>query len=341
MLKKMLVVLLCCSVSVALPAVDVELRADHPERHVVRKGDTLWDIAAMFLTKPWLWPEIWQVNPQIKNPHLIYPGDGLSLAFKDGKPYLQVTRGQRLKLSPKVRSAQRARAIPPIPLDAIQPFLSRPRVVGPDELQRAPYVLSSRDQHLVAGAGHRIYIRGLDDAGRTRYTVYRQGEVYRDPVDNEVLGYEALHVGDAVVERFGDPATAVITRSKREVLIGDRLLPESHSSVLEFVPRAPDHELEGSVIAVIDGVSQVGQYQVVVLNLGEEQGLVPGHVLALYQSGEFVRDNIGAAHAGELVELPEERIGDLMVFRTFGKVSYALVMRTERPAHVYDAVRNP
>ena len=336
---------------------NVELRSDHPEKYVVKKGDTLWDISAAFLKSPWLWPEIWQVNPQIRNPHLIYPGDVLELAFCDGKPCLKLaTGGRNVKLSPGIRSSINEHAIPPIPLDVIRPFLSRPRVVDQDTLEMAPYVLASQDEHLIAGADNKVYVRGINkNEGSHRYMVFRSGKVYRNPPaagekQGEILGYEALYIADAEIQRFGDPSTALITLSKREVLVGDRLLPEEDPIDVEFLPHAPDHEVNGKIISVMDGVSQIGQYQIVVLNQGAEDGLEAGHVLSINESGRYVRDTIkrnyniktGVNHGkAELVELPEERIGELMVFRTFDKVSYAIVMELQRPAHIYDAVHLP
>ncbi len=399
MYKKIFYFIGLCCLSLVVNADDVELNPSHPERYVVKKGDTLWDISALFLKDPWLWPEIWQVNPYIKNPHLIYPGDVLKLAICDGKPCLQLDRGGRfsgrnVKLSPQIRSTMNEHAIPPIPLDVIRPYLSRPRVVGPDTLEKAPYILATEDEHLIAGSDNKIYIRGVSEGEeQSRYLIYRSGKVYRNPpkegeTKGEILGYEALYVGSAEMQNFGDPATAMVTKSEREVLVGDRLMAAEDPVSEEFIPHAPEHEVNGKIIAVIDGVSQIGQYQIVVLNLGSKQGLEPGHVLSIHESGRFVRDTIGPkrkAKAGhdrivfeheetntfdkvmsnifndirdnkraldkklgvehrqtaELVELPEERIGELMVFRTFDKVSYALVMDLVRPAHIYDAVHRP
>jgi hypothetical protein len=328
---------------------DVELRPDHPNSYTVQPGDTLWDISGKFLTRPWLWPEIWHVNPQVQNPHLIYPGDVLTLAWCDGRPCLQVASGRYVRLSPTIREYPHDDAIPPIPLDAIQQFLSRPLVVSDETLKQAPYILSSEDQHLVAGAGHKIYVRGSVDANVARYGIYRGGEVYVDPDTEEVLGYEALYVGDALLQRLGDPATALVTKSNREVLVGDRLLPEGDEIDPTFYPHPPANQFRGKIISVLDGVSQVGQYQIVVLNRGHGDGVDPGTVLAIHQAGIFVRDTVaaeqergpGSGATGELVELPEERIGEAMVFRTFDRVSYALVMNTQKPAHVRDVVTNP
>lgn len=358
MFKNILFFMVMFCISLSAMSVDLELRPDHPEEYVVKKGDTLWDISGVFLKQPWFWPEIWQVNPQINNPHLIYPGDVLVLSFCDGKPCLKFgSNGRAVRLSPGIRSSVNEHAIQPIPLDVIRPFLSRPRVVGPDTLDLAPYVLASQDEHLIAGAENKVYIRGIkENEERNRYMIYRSGDIYRDlplngDTEGEILGYEALYVADAEMLRFGDPATALISMSKREVLVGDRLLPEEEPINEEFIPHAPKHEVNGKIISVVDGVSQIGQYQIVVLNRGAEQGLEAGHVLSIHESGRFVRDTIAKEQnkkrgikntsSVEVIELPEERIGELMVFRTFEKVSYALVMHLERPAHIYDAVHLP
>jgi hypothetical protein len=274
----------------------VELAADHPEAYTVQRGDTLWDISAMFLSEPWRWPDIWQANPQIKNPHLIYPGDEVYLSYQDGQPVLSVRRsGERptVKLSPTVREvALDDLALPTIPIDAIQQFLLRPRVVEEALLADSPYIVSLGKERLVGGAGQRFYARGFEDYGSGRYTVYRQGETYLNP-DNpdEVIGYEALHIADAVLEKSGDPATMVITASKREVLAGDRLLEVTEERLdSHFFPREPDTAIDGRIISVIDGVNQIGQHQVVVLNVGSNDGLAVGHVVAVYQSGDTVKD---------------------------------------------------
>jgi len=386
----------------ALPlAADVvKLNPNHPDRYVVVKGDTLWDISGRFLEKPWRWPEIWHINPQIEDPHWIYPGDVIALEYVNGQPVLTLQRGggmrngRDIKLSPSVREYSHDEAIKPIPLDAIQQFLSRPRVVTKEQLDAAPYVVASYDEHLVAGSGNKIYVRSLDAKDRdTAYGVYRPGEVYRNPgaAKDDILGYEALFVADASVEKTGDPASLVVTRAEREVLIGDRLLPLTQEPIPYFVPHAPAAGIDGSIIAVVDGVSQIGQYQIVVLNKGGNDGLDQGTVLAIFQSGAMVRDRIGTEpdektrkrqeqeheagrihfqhedsgaidsalthivndvrenwhaltkrrYGGVDVELPEERIGELMVFRSFDRISYALIMQISRPVHIHDSVRNP
>lgn len=338
--------------SVVSLADELQLNPDHPDSYVVQKGDTLWDISARFLSEPWRWPELWDVNPQIENPHLIYPGDVLTLSYKDGRPILRVG-GRTVKLSPQARAYAHAEAIKPIPLDAIRQFLSRPQVMSEAELEAAPYVLAGEELHLVNGSGSKIYVRGIGANDVKRYSIVRAGKVYRDPdADNRIIGYEALDVGDAVIQRFGDPATARIIRSSREVLAGDRLLPYREDKYPRFIPHAPSSTISGRIISVIDGVSQIGQHQIVALNRGSTAGLEPGHVLAVFQSGVFAVDpyqRVSAVEGGwtrfgrsaATVELPEERAGELMVFRTFDEVSYGLVMNLNRPLHINDTVRNP
>ncbi len=272
------------------------LNPTHPERHVVVKGDTLWDISGRFLTEPWRWPEIWEVNPQIRNPHLIYPGDEITLSYKDGKPVLRVHRRGRptVKLSPGVRTLpQETGAIPAIPLDAIKQFLSRPRVVNEGELDAAPYIVSVGKEHLLAGKDYSVYVRGIKDSDASRYAVLRSGPAYTQTVNGkeEILGYEAVHVADALLKQSGDPSTMHLTSSTREVRIGDRLLPvQDQRADQNFMPHTPGPSINGEIIAVLDGVTQVGQYQVVVLNLGEREGMEVGHVMAVYQRGVEVKD---------------------------------------------------
>ena len=407
MIKKIYLIIGLALLSAALCAEELKLNPSHPDSYTVVKGDTLWDISSRFLTQPWLWPQIWHANPQIKNPDLIYPGDVLTLNYVDGKPMLELSRGgqssggRNVKLSPTAREYTHEEAIRAIPLDAIHPFLSRHLVLSDQEIQTAPYVVSSQDQHLVNGSGNRIYVRGLPEGGNvTHYTVYRKGDVVYNPQAGEndaleyrakgdILGYQAIHVGDVVVVRGGDPATAQLTTVKREVLNGDRLFPEPEEQLPEFIPHAPAQEVHGNIVSVIDAVWETGHHQVVIINLGKEQGIEPGHVLGIFQSSLSVRDDIKTDlrekedderrlkfqysdqspvdqvfenlfndirntkravdkqfgvkfnTTPDLVQLPEERAGELMVFRAFDKLSYALVMNTTRSVHISDSVTNP
>ncbi|OUR71204.1 peptidoglycan-binding protein [Methylophaga sp. 41_12_T18] len=355
MIRRLLLSLLFALLSLPLVANDVVLNPDHPQRYEVVKGDTLWDISGRFLKFPWHWPDIWQVNSQIANPHLIYPGDVLSLVYRDGRPVLELTRGpQTYKMSPEIREIVLEEAIPTIPLSAIQPFLSKPRVVGEEVLAQAPYIVASADERLISGAGDRVYARGIDETQGKHFSVFRGGKTYLDPETEEVLGYEAIYTGDAWVERMGDPATMELRYTNREVLIGDRLLAvEDESYDLNFIPRKLEQPLEGRIISVFDGVSQVGQYQVIVLNRGQREGLETGHVLSVYQAGKTVKDSVlageyqetyfntkndGYEHRNETVTLPDEHAGVAMIFKVYEKVSYAVLMKATHAIHVNDKV---
>ncbi|MBL1277166.1 MAG: LysM peptidoglycan-binding domain-containing protein [Ectothiorhodospiraceae bacterium] len=325
----------------------VKLKANHPDKYTVVKGDTLWDISAHFLENPWKWPEVWSYNPQIKNPHLIYPGDEVYLEYDaQGKPILRVSRGQAtVKMSPKVRSTRVDTPIASIPLNAIKQFLGQPRIMSKREIDNAAYIISGKDTRIMSGSGDIIYARGLipGEDPNSRYAVLRIGKAYRNPgaKAGEILGYEALHVADAQVEDFGDPSVLRVKDSTRETIIGDRLVPKKASGLDQaFIPRPPETPVEGTIISVIDGVSRIGQFQTVVINKGDQDGLQTGHVLAVFQRGKKVRDPY-AKKRGEIVTLPDRRAGIVLVYRTFDRVSYALVMEADRDMAVYDSVRNP
>jgi hypothetical protein len=337
----------------------VKLRKDHPDKYTVVKGDTLWDISAKFLESPWRWPEVWSYNPQIKNPHLIYPGDVVYLEYDAaGKPVLRVSRGQPQikmtpqaqaqgvnKLSPQVRTLRIDAPIATIPLNAIQQFLGQPRVLSKSEVENAAYIISSKDSRLISGAGDRIYARGIRPGQdpNSRYAVLRIGKAYRNPgaTGGDILGYEAIHVADARAIDFGDPTTLNIIESSRETLVGDKLVPKKASGLDQtFIPHPPSTPTNGQIIAVIDGLSRIGQYQTIVINKGDKDGLETGHVLAVFQSGKKVRDVYGS-NRGEEVTLPDLRAGVALVYRTFGHVSYALVMEAYMDMQVHDMVRNP
>lgn len=272
------------------------LKASHPSRYIVQKGDTLWDISGRFLNEPWRWPDVWQANPHIQNPHLIYPGDEVLLAYKDGRPIIRVRRRGVQRLSPRVRAEPLADgAIPTIPVDAIQQFLLRPRVVTEEEYDGSPYILSVGQEALVARPGGKVYVRGIESSDVTRYSVYRKGQPYVTPgaEGDEVLGFEAVHVADVVLQASGDPSTLVVTEMYREVLAGDRLVPVDEDQIYQnYMPRPVAEGVNGQIISVVDGVSQIGQFQTVVINLGARDGLEPGHVFAVYQSPGVVLDPI-------------------------------------------------
>lgn len=346
------------------------IRPDYPERYVVVKGDTLWDISKRFLNDPWLWPSVWHINPEIRNPHLIYPGDVIVMYVIDGKPYITVdgeggmrpdstaAKGQirapkeppgpqlRVeKRSPSARVSGIRKAIATIPANLIAPFLDRPRVVSEDELEDAPYIVSSYGENMISGTGHTIYALNFNSPQIRNYNIVRPGDPYVDPKTNDVLGYEAIYLGDALLLRNGkdedDPATFTITKSVREVLNGDVLVPdEQREQMFHYTPRPPENKVSGQIMSVFNGVTEIGQYSIVVLNLGERDGMAPGHVLAAYEKGQKVQDK-EQFFLWNSVQLPDERAGLLMVFRTYKKVSYALVMESLRALHINDRVENP
>lgn len=350
-MKKMIIgVIAAAFLSFNVWAQDSLLKPGHPDEYTVKKGDTLWDISSTFLSSPWKWPEIWHANPQIENPHLIYPGDLIHLVYIDGQARLTSERTLKLvpgsggvnadqKLSPQIRVIDSNVAITAIPLDRIDSFLSRSRVVEDKKiLDGAPYILAGPQKRIVAGAGDEAYARG-NFKDLTNFGVYRRGEVFYDPKTREVLGIHALGVGSVSIKALkGDIATMNVVRASEEIRIGDILLPsEDRSTNSVFYPSGPDAEISGSIIGVESGVQQVGKYNVVMVNRGDREGLKVGNVLAIYKKGEVVVDRV----TGGKVSLPDERAGLLMVFRTFKKMSFALVLEADRPLAVGDSLQNP
>lgn len=340
--KKLLGMVFAALLAGSLIAGDVVLNPEHPDRYVVAKGDTLWDISTMFLRDPWLWPEIWYVNPQIENPHLIYPGDILNLVYVDGKPQLQMTRGYpTVTLSPQMREESLARAIPTIPLDAIQQFLTSAIVISEEELEAAPYVVQSAGEHVITGVGDRIYARGIDNEDYLVYDVFKPGGPYIDPDTDEVLGHQALFVGRGPVEQYGDPTTLYLAETTREVRVGDRLRPTDRSTaVTHFQPHSPPDNTEGRIISVLGGVTQIGQFNVVAINLGTREGMESGHILRIYREGAMVKDTVSGKR-NDKVKLPDEEAGLILVYRSFEKVSFGVVMKATSAIHINDFVRNP
>ncbi|MBT8767353.1 LysM peptidoglycan-binding domain-containing protein [Pseudomonas boanensis] len=341
MRKSLLALLLLAASGLAQAA--VELKDGHPERYTVVRGDTLWDISGKFLRQPWKWPEIWHANPQIENPHLIYPGDVLTLVYVDGQPRLMLNRGASrgtIKLSPTVRSTPMAEAIPTIPLEAINSFLLSNRIIDdPAQFDSAPYIVAGNAERVVSGAGDRVYARGAFSEEQPAYGIFRQGKTYLDPNTQEFLGINADDIGGGeVVAEEGDIATMELTRSTQEVRLGDRLFPSEERAVNStFMPSEPASEIDGLILDVPRGVTQVGQFDVVTINKGKRDGLAEGNVLAVFKTGETVRDRI----TGENIKIPDERAGLLMVFRTYDKLSYGLMLQATRPLEVMDKVHNP
>lgn len=310
---------------------EVQIRPDHPQQYTVVKGDTLWDISGRFLAEPWRWPEIWRGNPHIENPHLIYPGDIITLIWEDGKPVLMAGDGSEMdlkgemddgsspvsravdrnvKLSPQVKVVPRgADAIPSIPLEAIYHFLERPRLMAKEELEALPYVVDNAANLVFTTVGDKVYVRGLrDPKPGDRYSVYTKGNEYRSSRSNEVLGYEMIRVGEVTLTAVGDPSSAVIVKSDLEMRVGDRLFVperEEHADT-HFVPSTPRADVGGRIISVVGSLFGnpilIGQHMVVVLDVGSEHGLETGHVLGVYQPSKVVGDRVLAREKGHYPE---------------------------------------
>jgi LysM domain len=353
---------------------EISINPSHPSQYTVVKGDTLWDISGKFLNHPTQWPELWSYNSQIKNPHLIYPGDTVYFSIVNGKPRLSFSKdnepyqgtgripssdtcvvseedihsgrtsfamAENGKLSPCIRETSQKEAIRLIPTETIAKYLSSPKVVGVNELNAAPYVVDFAGEHLVAATGDKLYVRSIIEPQGTNYTLYRAGATFQRPETGEVLGYEAKYIADTTVVQDGDPATVVIDKSITEIIIGDRLMPKPEEQfTLNYFPRPPEDSIKGSIISVLDGVNQVGKYNVVVIDKGTQDGLLPGHELDIYKRGRMARDSYSTVR-NDQVKLPDEIAGTLMVFRPFDRVSYALVMKASQAIHLLDKVQTP
>ena len=316
----------------------VPLAEGHPNEYVVQVGDTLWDIAAAFLKDPWFWPEIWYVNPDIENPHLIYPGDVLGLVTIDGQARITNVRASTYRMSPQARVTPLSEAVTSIPFEDVAAFLSSGIVLEKGQADALPYLLETRGDHLIASAGNEIYVRGItNDVPNTRYNIVHVGDALIDPDDNHLIGYHGILIGEGSLRRTGDPATVALTDTSQEAVTGDRLLPAAVDVPLNFFPRSPSNNIDGQIIHVVGGVTQIGQYQVVVVNRGTSNGLSVGDVLSVFQSGEVVKDRF----RGGNVRLPDEEAGTVMVFKTYDRISYGLVMEATDAIHIHDSVRNP
>jgi len=319
----------------------IPVAPDAPSSYVVQRGDTLWDISAKFLTDPWYWPEIWHINPQVANPHLIYPGDTLALTWVDGQPRVTLASSGAVRLSPRVREHPLSEAIRAIPYDRIASFMSRPTVLAADQVKGAPYVAYGRDDRLATSEGDDVYVRRLSNTQiGSRYSIYNVGDEMKDPDDGDVLGYQGIFTGEADLRRTGDPSTMRLVTSARETLDGDILLQPDADPKLDFIPRAPTSQIDGRIMSVIDDRTVVAEYDVIIINRGARHGLAPGHVLTIWQAGEEVRDITPHALSSKMTT-PDERLGVFMVFKTYDRLSYGLALKSEREIRVGDQVRTP
>jgi LysM repeat protein len=327
------------------------LKPSAPKNYVVRRGDTLWGIANTFLRDPWLWPEIWYINPDIHNPHRIYPGDSVHLALRgDGRTALEVVRGSdgaATRLEPMLRSVPLGGPIATIPYASIAAFLSHPGVLTGDEIKAAPYVAALRDDHQIAGFGFELYVKKLDGETGARYSVMHVDEPLHDPQSGRKLGYLAIYTGTAQLVRPGNIAKVTLTDSARETLQGDVLIAEDISPTTNFAPHTPAQAVDGRIIAVVNNVLLAGQYEVVAVNRGSSDGLDRGAVLTIVQGGERLDDHCAkidgesSCWVASSLRQPNENVGTLLVFKTYERMSYALILADSEPINIGDVVHNP
>jgi hypothetical protein len=338
---------LSTALAIAQTAAPLELAPDAPDRHIVVKGDTLWGISSTFLKDPYRWPEIWRMNEeQVRNPHRIYPGQVVILDRNaGGDPQLRLGTlytDKADKAHPRVYSSSDHDAIPAIPQNVIEPFLSQPLVIEEGELSSGPRVVATEEGRVNVGAGNKIYASGIGKPVQPLWHVYRPGPVLKDPDTGEVLGYEAIYLGDARVAReaVSDEATTLdIVSAKLEIGRGDSLKVAEKPELLNYVPRAPRAEINGKIISIYGGVGEAGKYSIVTISRGKRDGVEHGHVLAISRTGENVTNNF--EDGKQSIRLPDERYGLLFVFRVFDRVSYALVMEASRSVLPRDTVLTP
>ena len=324
-------------------AYESPIKMDAPKTYTVSKGDTLWDISNAFLKSPWLWPEIWHANPQIHNPHLIFPDDVVSLVYVDGRPRLTVVSrgntGRTVKLKPKVRTLPVESAIPAIPLPAIQSYLKQSRVVNNlNELEQAPYVFASKEGRVASVEGQQIFARGMFSAPGSRYEAFREGSSLMDPDSGENLGFIAHKIAELDVNSVqGDMATLTISSSERELKSGDRLLKENgFNFVTTFFPRAPDAPVEGKIITNLNNMKKTARFDTVIINRGQRESLRQGDILAIYKQSQ-VMDSFKK----EMILLPPEQVGLLMVYRPYEKISYGIVLSASEDIEAGDSLKSP
>ena len=331
------------------------LRDDAPGEYVVKKGDTLWDISRIFLETPWAWPELWYFNPQIENPHLIFPGERLVLVYVDGRPRLMsegdstgstkaAPRGT-IRLSPRVRRAPSESAITTLDYSHLEPFLNSSYVLTQDQIEAMPSIVGSLDDHLISGINNTVYAKGRFDVRERQYEILRLGRQFKSLETGEVLGIEGIEVGSARLKAldYDDTlGTLAITDSVREVLNGDLITPLRQSeSLYNALPRAPDVEIAAKIIALHDALANVANTQIVIIDAGAQDGLQPGHVVVIDQRGAVIRQRSKTGRDIDSIQLPNIRAGLGLVFRVFDRICYVLITDATRAIHIGDDIRNP
>ncbi|MBP8194139.1 MAG: LysM peptidoglycan-binding domain-containing protein [Azonexus sp.] len=328
----------CASAADPLQLVD-----NPPDRHIVVKGDTLWDISGKFLKQPWRWPEIWQMNrDQIKNPHLIYPGDVVLLDMSSGSPRLRL--GKKVgagtgKLQPTVYSKPVQQVVPSIPPNAIEPFISQPLVIEDGELNTGVKIVAMQEDRMLVGTGDSFYASGIPDASVEKWHVFRKGKPLKDPGTGKIIAYEAFFLGNARLVKPGEPALLRVSLAKEEIARGDRLIPAPEPEIISYVPHRPEQDVSARVLGIYGGLREGGANSVVALNVGKNDGMEIGHVVALYRK----RVSLDVDDSGRRTStpVPDERYGLAFVFRVFNGVSYALVVESSKAVIVGDTARNP
>lgn len=329
-----------------------KIAANAPQSYIVKGGDTLWDIAGRFLASPWEWPQIWHSNPDIQNPNLIYPGDVIHLTYVNGQPRLSKSTSNQyetidkatgiVKLRPRVRSTKAQSPIPAIPLHVISPFLNQSRVVTTQQASHCPKIVALDEDHLVVGEGDIIYVEGLKGLPKEQnFAIFRPEKIYQDPRNHSFLGIEGLVVGKAQVEKAGSTTRLVITDSFAEIKVGDRLIGTIKEDLSPFfVPKMPKGNAKGQIISVFGGVTQIGQFQVLVVTGGKDKTRQVGDVLGIFQTNKDIPRRL-VNSVDKHFTYPPLKIGNCVVFRVFDKVSYVLVMNAVRPIYLLDEVTSP
>lgn len=332
-----------------------ELSPNAPDSYTVKRGDTLWGISGLFLKSPWRWPELWGMNlQQIRNPHLIFPGQVLYLDKSNGRARLrlgQPIEGGTVKLSPRVRQGSIDDAIASVPVHLLEPFFNEAIIFeSSDELLRAPRIVATQEGRVMLSRNETAYVRG-EVSGRRDWRLFREPKPLRDPTTHEVLGYEAQFVGSLALVREGAegtgadgapliiPSTFTVTALRQEAAVGDRLAPLAPRDFDNVVPRAPTNDVAGQVVSIYGDGLTAGQNHIVALNRGAQDGLERGHVLALWRDGAVVKDQTSDDKA--LMKLPDERHGLLFVFRVFDRMSYALILSVQEPVKPGDRFTQP
>lgn len=324
---------------ICLNAQAVSLKPKHPQQYTVQEGDTLWSIADEFLDKPWEWEKIWKHNPHIKNPSQLYPGAIIKFHDGKGRPYLSLVRRARVRLSPKTHRRILANPIPPVHIELVKPFLNYSLVFENPILKHYPYVVGFAEDRVIGGDTTHFFATLVSGRRHQSYSVYRIGEILRDPHTTQRLGYSAIHIADAKIVRPGEPATLVASHLNKPIRIGDHLMIKQRDFFsLDFSPHPPHIPINAHIIKIFDQMERAGNNQVVIISRGQADGVRPGDVLIASRQGPKVVDPVMRKR---WIKLPDEHVAELMVFRTFSHVSFALSMKTWAPIHLYDHVVSP